>query len=143
LHVKYALLIGVVAGIFDVIPFVGAFVGAIPAVTLAFLNDGWQHALIVAVVFGLIFQAEGHFIAPRIVSESVGLTPLTVIIAILIGNELLGIVGMFLAVPVGAALRVIVLHAMPQVRRPVKIPGVLSGDAPSTAPKKKPRRAGA
>ena len=140
LHVKYALLIGVVAGIFDVIPFVGAFVGALPAVTLAFFNDGWQHALLVAIVFAAIFQLEGHFIAPRIVSESVGLSPLSVIIAILIGEALLGIPGMFLAVPIAATLRVCVLHALPQARRPVTVPAVSAADTPAPAAKK-PRRA--
>jgi predicted PurR-regulated permease PerM len=143
LHVKYALLIGVVAGLLDVIPYVGAISAFIPAVSLAFLNDGWQHALLVAIVFAGIFQAEGHFIAPRIVSESVGLSPLTVIIAILIGAELLGIAGMFLAVPIAAALRVLILHAVPNARRPLPAPAVVAGDAPAAAAKKKPRRAGA
>ncbi len=116
LHVKYAVLIGVTAGLFDVIPYVGAIVGFIPSVSLALANDGWQHALIVAVVFAAIFQAEGHFIAPRIVSDSVGLTPLMVIIAILIGGELLGIAGMFLAVPIAAVVRIVILQALPSAR---------------------------
>lgn len=116
LHVKYAVLIGVTAGLLDVIPYVGALVGFVPSVTLALANDGWQHAVLVAVVFAAIFQAEGHFIAPRIVSDSVGLTPLMVIIAILIGGELLGIGGMFLAVPVAAVLRIVILHAIPGAR---------------------------
>ncbi|MBD5655009.1 MAG: AI-2E family transporter [Candidatus Eremiobacteraeota bacterium] len=116
LHVKYAVLIGVTAGLFDIIPYVGAVVGFVPSVTLAFLNDGWQHALVVALVFVAIFQAEGHFIAPKIVSDSVGLSPLMVIVAILIGGELLGIAGMFLAVPIAAALRVIALQALPGAR---------------------------
>jgi predicted PurR-regulated permease PerM len=118
LHVKYAVLIGVAAGIFDIIPYVGPLVGFVPAVLLALFNDGWQHALTVAVVFVLIFQAEGHFIAPKIVSDSVGLSPLMVIVAILIGGDLMGIAGMFLAVPIAAALRVIVLHAVPGMRPP-------------------------
>ncbi|GAC1626999.1 MAG: AI-2E family transporter [Vulcanimicrobiaceae bacterium] len=118
LHVKYAVLIGVTAGLFDVIPYVGAIVGFVPSVTLALANDGWQHAVLVAIVFAAIFQAEGHFIAPKIVSDSVGLTPLMVIVAILIGGELQGIAGMFLAVPIAAMLRVIILHAVPNARRP-------------------------
>jgi predicted PurR-regulated permease PerM len=124
LHVKYALLIGVAAGLLDVIPYVGAIVGFVPSVTLAFLNDGWQHAVIVAIVFALIFQLEGHFIAPRIVSESVGLSPLMVIVAILIGADLLGVAGMFLAVPIAAALRVLVLQALPAARSeaPISVP---------------------
>jgi predicted PurR-regulated permease PerM len=119
LHVKYAVLIGVAGGIGDIIPYVGAFVGFVPAVILAFVNDGWQHALVVTIVFIAIFQLEGHFIAPKIVSDSVGLSPLTVIVAILIGGELQGVLGMFVAVPVAGILRVALLHALPRARAPV------------------------
>jgi len=122
LHVKYAVLIGVAAGLFDVIPYVGSLVGFVPAVLLALFNDGWQHALVVALVFVVIFQLEGHFIAPKIVSDSVGLSPLMVIVAILIGGELLGIAGMFVAVPIAGALRVILLHALPRARAPEVAP---------------------
>ncbi len=114
LKVKYAVLIGVTAGLLDIIPYVGAIVGFVPAVSLAFFNDGWQHALLVALVFAAIFQLEGHFIAPKIVSNSVGLSPLMVIVAILIGGELMGIAGMFLAVPIAAVLRVVLVHSVPQ-----------------------------
>jgi predicted PurR-regulated permease PerM len=124
LHVKYALLIGVAAGLFDVIPYVGALVGFVPSVLLALFNDGWPHALVVALVFVAIFQLEGHFIAPKIVSDSVGLSPLMVIVAILVGGELLGIPGMFVAVPVAGAVRVVLLHALPRARAPQEAPGV-------------------
>ena len=147
LHVRYAVLIGVIAGLFDVIPYVGAVVGFVPSVSLALLDSGWHHALLVAIVFVAIFQAEGHFIAPKIVSGSVGLSPLMVIVAILVGGELLGIGGMFLAVPVAAVVRVLVIHTLPirrglppSVARPAKeltdtagIPG--EGSRP-TAPEK-------
>jgi predicted PurR-regulated permease PerM len=113
-NVKYAVLIGVVAGLLNIIPFVGAIVGFVPAVLLAFFNDGWQHALVVAACFVGINQLEGHIIAPRIVSESVGLSPLMVIVAILIGGELGGLGGMFLAVPVAGVLRVLAVHLFPR-----------------------------
>ena len=132
LHVKYAVLIGVAAGIFDVIPYVGALVGFVPSVALALANDGWQHALVVSAVFVAIFQLEGHFIAPKIVSDSVGLSPLMVIVAILIGGELLGIGGMFVAVPVAGVLRVALLHAVPRARAPEPVP------APPAAPSAPP-----
>jgi predicted PurR-regulated permease PerM len=141
LNVKYALLIGVAAGLFDVIPYVGAIVGFVPSVTLAFLNDGFGHAVIVAVVFAVIFQLEGHFIAPRIVSESVGLSPLMVIVAILLGGELLGVAGMFLAVPVAAVLRVFVLHALPASSRTAPAVGTTAPVA--KAVRKRRRSAGA
>jgi predicted PurR-regulated permease PerM len=112
--VKYGVLIGVAAGLFDIIPYVGALVAFVPATLIALFNDGWQHALIIALLFVAIFQLEGHFVAPRIVSESVGLSPLLVIVAILIGGELGGIGGMFLAVPVAGLLKVLVTHVTPQ-----------------------------
>jgi len=134
LHVKYAVLIGVTAGLFDVIPYVGAIVGFVPSVSLALANDGWQHALIVAAVFAAIFQAEGHFIAPKIVSNSVGLSPLMVIVAILVGGELLGIAGMFLAVPIAAILRIVILHAVPNARRSQTVMPVMAATVTEPAP---------
>jgi len=113
LHVRYAVLIGVGAGLLNVIPFVGAIVGFVPAVTLALFDQGWKHALIVAACFVAINQLEGHIIAPRVASESVGLSPLMVVVAILVGGELLGIAGMFLAVPIAAMIRVVCLHVFP------------------------------
>jgi predicted PurR-regulated permease PerM len=143
LRVKYAVLIGVAAGLLDIIPYVGAIVGFVPAVTIALFTEGWQHALVVAAVFVLIFQAEGHFIAPRIVSDSVGLTPLMVIVAILIGGELGGIGGMFLAVPIAAVLRVIALHAVPGLRRPepAPVPVPAAPPPPNPAPPKQAQNA--
>lgn len=130
MHVPYALLIGVSAGVLDLIPYIGALVTFVPAVALAFASVGWQHALIVAVLFVAVFQAEGQFIAPKIVSKSIGLSPLVVIVAVLIGGELLGIPGMFLAVPVAGLLRVLRMHFVP-TRSPKRVPepAMVRGDA--------------
>jgi predicted PurR-regulated permease PerM len=119
MHVKYGVLIGVAAGVLDIIPYVGAVAAFVPAVLLALFQDGasvqsLQHAALVAILFVLIFQAEGHFISPKIVSESVGLSPLWVIIAVLIGADLAGIAGMFIAVPVAGMVRVLIAHFVPK-----------------------------
>jgi len=113
MHVPYAVLIGVAAGVLDLIPYIGAIATFVPAVGLAYASGGWQHVVIVALIFIVVFEAEGHFIAPKIVSESVGLSPLVVIVAVLIGGELLGIPGMFIAVPTAAILRVLRMHFVP------------------------------
>ena len=97
MHVRYAVLIGVLAAILDVIPYVGAVATFIPAVSVAFIDHGPGVAVIVAVLFIAIFELEGHLIAPNIVSKTVSLSPLAVILAILIGGELMGIFGMFIA----------------------------------------------
>jgi len=113
LHVPYAFLIGIAAASVDIVPYVGAVITFIPAVTLAFLTNGMANAFIVAVLFILIFEMEGHLIAPAIVSKSVALSPLAVILAILVGGDMLGLVGMFIAVPAAGMLRVLMMHVMP------------------------------
>jgi len=108
LRIKYALLIGVFAGVVNIIPYLGAIAGAIPAVLIALFTHGFGWALLVVAGFVLVNQAEGHIIAPNIVGQRVGLTPLMVVIAILVGAELGGILGMFVAVPAAGILKALV-----------------------------------
>ena len=114
MHVPHGLLIGVMSGVLDIIPYIGAIATFVPAVGLAYASSGWQHALIVALIFIGVFQAEGHFISPKIVSESVGLSRWVVVVAGLIGGELLGIAGMFRAVAVAGMIRVLRQHYIPE-----------------------------
>jgi len=113
LHVQYAVLIGLMAGLFEIMPYVGAIAGAIPAVAIALFSNGWQNALFVVIGFVAINQIEGHLISPFIVSESVGLTPLFVLLALLAGGELMGIPGLLLAVPVAGLIRVLIVNLIP------------------------------
>ena len=113
LHVKYAVLIGVVAGILDVIPYVGAIAGWLPAFFIALFSNGWLNALLVTIGIIVINQLEGHIIAPRVVSKSVDLSPLIVVIALLTGGELMGIAGLIIAVPVAGVIRVLVMNFWP------------------------------
>jgi len=109
--VPFALLIGITAGLLDIIPYFGAFIGATPAITLALLESPLL-ALKVALLFFVIHQLEGSVIAPKILGESVGLHPVTVIFCLFAGGELLGIIGMLLAVPVAAVAKVIIKHGI-------------------------------
>lgn len=111
LHVRYAFLLGLAAAIGDLIPYIGAILVFVPSVLIALLSNGWINALLVALAFVLIYEVEGHVLAPTIVSTQVKLSPLVVLIAILIGAELGGIVGMLVAVPVAGVLRAIVVRA--------------------------------
>lgn len=106
-RIKYALLIGAFAGVMDLVPYVGAVAGAIPAVVLAIFEHGPLTALALIACFALMYELEGHIIAPAIVSTRVGLTPLMVIVAILIGAELGGIGGMFVSVPMAGIIKVL------------------------------------
>lgn len=108
-QLKYALLIGILAGILDVIPYFGAIIGAAPAITIALLHSPWI-ALKVALLFLAVHQIEGTIIQPKILGESVGLHPLSVIFFVFIGGELGGLIGMLLGVPIAAICKVIIRH---------------------------------
>ena len=110
LHVPYPYLLGLTAAIGDLVPYVGAVLAFIPAFLSALINNGIGNALLVAVAFIAIFEAEGHIIAPNIVSKTVRLSPFAVLLAILVGAELGGIIGALVAIPILGALRVIALR---------------------------------
>lgn len=113
IHEPYALLIGAAAGALDLIPYIGPVIAAIPALLIGFVSGGVKEALWVLVVFVLANQLEGHVIAPNIVSRTIQLSPSAVVVAILIGGELYGVPGMFIAVPVAGIIRVFLLHIIP------------------------------
>jgi len=106
LRVPYAIIIGIAAGVFDVVPYLGAFAGAIPGVVSAWFTNGFQNAVYVVVGFVIINQLEGHLIAPRVVGSSVGIRPLAIIFALLIGGELWGLPGLIVAVPIAGVIKV-------------------------------------
>lgn len=128
-HEPYALLIGLAAGVLDLIPYIGPVIAFIPACTIAFAVGGLHEAFLVAVVFVAANQLEGHVIAPNIVSRTIALSPSAVVLAILIGGDLYGVLGMFVAVPVAGIIRVLLLHVIPgsvsrEEARPVLSKGV-------------------
>lgn len=109
LGVRFAILIGILAGLLDVIPYFGAIIGATPAVTMALLHSPLL-ALKVGGLFLLIHQLEGTVIGPKILGESVGLHPLSVIFFVFVGGELGGLAGMLLGVPLAAITKVVLKH---------------------------------
>jgi predicted PurR-regulated permease PerM len=114
MHVPYALLIGVAAAILNFIPYAGAVVGFVPSVVIALFVNGPTNAFIVAGLFAVIQQIDGNLVAPRVLKDNVGLSPLYIILAILIGSELFGLAGTFLSVPAAAMLRVLREHLIPR-----------------------------
>ena len=107
LHVPYPYIWGLLAVVGDLVPYVGAVVACIPAVVSALISNGWVNALMVTGAFILIYEMEGHFIAPNVVGKQVKLSPFVVIVALLIGGEVAGIFGMLVAVPAAGVLRVL------------------------------------
>ena len=103
----FGLVIGLVAGLLSFIPYVGAVVGLLLSVGLAFLQfNEWLPIAVVAAIFFVGQALEGNVLTPRLVGRSVGLHPVWVIFAILAGGTLFGFVGVLLAVPVAAVVGV-------------------------------------
>ncbi len=106
-RVPYPLALGVWAALTEIIPYVGPWLGLIPAVIIAFAVSPWT-ALFILIWYVLVQQVEAQFLVPKIMGKALGLSPVIVILAILIGAKLLGLLGVLLAVPIAAALSVIV-----------------------------------
>ena len=106
LGVPYFYVLALIAGIGELIPIVGPVLAAIPAVAVAF-SEGPALALGVGLFFIVQQQVENHVLVPKVMSRQVGISPVVVIMALLIGGSLLGIVGAILAVPTAAILQVL------------------------------------
>jgi len=115
--VPYGILIGVFAGMVDIIPYVGVAIGMIPAFLIALGHKGLLFAIFVVVMMEVVHWTEGHIIVPAIIGQSVGLPPLVVMIALGAGAELGGIIGMFLSMPIAAILRVLVYFYISRLER--------------------------
>lgn len=105
--IKYSLLIGLIAGISNLIPYVGPIVGTILACFMGILSGDPMKILWALVAMIIVQQIDNHFLAPQIVGNSVGLHPVFTMMAILIGGSMGGFIGMLIAVPVGASLKIL------------------------------------
>jgi predicted PurR-regulated permease PerM len=106
LGVKYAFVLGLLAGITELIPMAGPILGCIPAIVIAFTMNPIL-ALKVLILYMLIQAAENYFLVPRVMGRSMNMHPLTVIIAMMIGARMMGVAGMFLALPIAAIVKII------------------------------------
>jgi len=106
LGVKYALILGIIAGVTEVIPYLGPWLGAIPAVILAFVQSPIV-ALFVVILYIVVQQIENHIIVPQVMKRAVGLNPIIIIIAIAVGSKLAGIGGAIIAIPLVAAISIV------------------------------------
>ncbi len=104
--VKYPLILGMIGGVANIIPYFGPFLGAIPAVTVALIESPVK-ALWTVIAFIIVQQLDNGFISPKIIEGKLGLHPVTTILAVLIGGEFFGIVGMLISVPIAAIIKII------------------------------------
>lgn len=98
LHVKFAIVLALIAGLTELIPLIGPFIGAIPAVIVALATDPIL-ALWVLLLYVVVQQLENHLIVPKVMASATGLNPVIVLISILVGGKVAGITGVILAVP--------------------------------------------
>lgn len=99
-------LLGLWAGITEIIPIIGPWIGGVPAVLIA-LTMSWELAIITTLIIITMQSLENWILVPRVMKGAVGLTPLTVFVAILAGTQFMGVVGAVLAIPIAATIQVI------------------------------------
>src|SRR5215203_6176125 len=119
--IQFWPLLGLWAGVTEIIPILGPWLGGVPAVIIA-LTQGWEKAILVAGFVVCLQLTENAILVPRVMRGAVGLTPLTVFIAILAGTEFAGVAGALLAIPIAAVIQVMLSHYT-EARREAKLAG--------------------
>jgi predicted PurR-regulated permease PerM len=139
----YWAVVGMVTGLFNLIPLIGPWIGGIVAAFIAFtassptgglmhLDPGWSLAIGSGIGLAIVQQIDNHILSPNIVARTVKLHPVTVMLALLAGGTLLGLWGMLLAVPAVAAAKILLLHAWDT--RMTWPPPKVGGEVPEAAP---------
>lgn len=109
LHVRYALTLGFVAGLGELVPYFGPFLASLPGLALAGAHS-WRLLVEVAIAYAVIQQTESAIVHPYIVGHATGLHPLTVVFALLAGGDLAGLPGLIFAVPAAGVVQVTGIH---------------------------------
>ena len=116
LNINFAVVIGLLTGIADIIPYFGPFLGFLPAVIFAFL-DSVSKGIWVAIIFVLIQWVENNVLAPKIIGESTGLHPITVLLGIIIAGNLYGVLVMIFIIPLVSILKILIGFFLDKIRR--------------------------
>lgn len=120
LKVDFAIVIGMITGIADIIPYFGPFLGFLPAVFFALLNSPIK-AFWVAVLFIGIQWIENNILAPKIIGESTGIHPITILLALIIGGGMFGVMGMIFSIPLVAVAKILFNFIMENIKKPNNI----------------------
>ena len=108
LHVKFAVIIGIMGGLLNIIPYFGPFFGMIPAFLVAFFSGGPVHGILVVLGLMAVQQLDSNYIYPKIVGSTTGLHPLFVLLSVSFFGFFFGILGMLLAVPAAGIIQILV-----------------------------------
>lgn len=122
--IPYTLLISVIIGITNIIPFFGPFIGAVPSILIVLFVSPLQ-ALWLAVIIVIVQQIDGNIIGPKILGDSIGISAFWILFALLIGGKIMGVIGMVIGVPIFAViytiLKEIVDERLSEKKLPIKI----------------------
>ena len=122
ISIPYTILIGISAGLFNLIPFIGPVMGMIPAVILYLITDQTMpihilYVFLIIGVFAIVQLIDNLVVSPYIMGGSVGLHPMLVIILVLLGASVGGILGMLFAVPIAAILKVVLSELATSIKK--------------------------
>lgn len=132
-------LIGIASGLFNLVPLIGPFVGGVVGVTVALtVGGGFGQAVAVVVAMTIVQQIDNHAITPNILARTVEVHPVTVILALLVAGSMYGILGMFLAIPAVAAMKLMVVYVLvtrvPSMRHLAGEAGLFDADGKALDP---------
>lgn len=108
MKVKYGIALGVMIGLFNLIPYFGAIIAVIVAALITLLTGGWEQAIIMVIVTVILQQIDANIINPRITSNKLDVSPLLVIFAVTVGGAYFGVLGMFLGVPIVVLIKAVI-----------------------------------
>ena len=111
LGISYAPVLAIIGGLLEIIPYFGPIIASIPAILFGIMVDPMIGAM-AAVAYFVINMIENHFLIPKIMNKAVGLNPVLIILALLIGGKIAGVVGIFLAVPIAGAIGLFIKDVM-------------------------------
>ncbi len=116
LGVPYAILLGLLAGLVSIVPIVGTIAAVIPVLLVAFFTVGLLKTIVVAVLYAVILLVQQNVLVPLVVARAVGVTPLVIFVALLLGSEAFGILGALLSIPIAGILGVAATRFFPPDR---------------------------
>ena len=118
--IKYSVLLGMFIGLFNIIPYFGAIIAIAISLLITLFTGGFEQTLIMAITVIIIQQIDSNIINPKILGDGLKISPILVIFAVTIGGEFFGVLGMFLAVPIIAIIKLLITDFV-EIRSKIKM----------------------